>query len=121
MQKKYGLVVLRVCVLESYGARFLGTRGPSGVPDQRQLPSAFSWNDSPPVALRKVKASATGSCGAAEGNGSALSAIANEALAYVDGLHNLARYPTGNETDAEGLVQETYAHALRAQNGLATA
>lgn len=40
-------------------------------------------------------------------------------LAYADALHNLARYLTGNDTDAQDLVQETYARALRAETQFA--
>lgn len=40
--------------------------------------------------------------------------LGREALAYADTLYNLARYLTGNPSDAQDLVQDTYVHALRA-------
>ena len=40
--------------------------------------------------------------------------LGQAALAYADVLHKLARYLTGCDTDADDLVQETYARALQA-------
>src|ERR1700675_1497527 len=62
-------------------------------------------------AVSMVRASRPGSSGEPRWDADELG---REALAYADSLYNLARYLTRNATDAEDLVQETYARALRA-------
>jgi len=44
----------------------------------------------------------------------AASPFRREALAYLDALHSFARYLSGDERDADDLVQETYARAFAA-------
>jgi RNA polymerase sigma-70 factor (ECF subfamily) len=62
-------------------------------------------------AVPMVRAPGSGSSGEPRWNADELG---REALAYADSLYNLSRYLTRNATDAEDLVQETYALALRA-------
>jgi RNA polymerase sigma-70 factor, ECF subfamily len=65
-----------------------------------------------PVAIDRGRRGCYGEAMAREGHPG--SPLGQDALAYADTLFNLARYLSGNETDAEDLVQETYARALRA-------
>src|SRR5205823_9834509 len=99
---------LAVASPPSVASRPCQRRGRAPVPSER-------FADSRVARVRGCSRQVVG-LGRGEGSRSAVSAVASEALAYVDALHNLARYLTGNETDAEDLVQETYARALRAEH-----
>jgi RNA polymerase sigma-70 factor (ECF subfamily) len=96
---------------------FIATSCECLTPENATGPRSFHGNDLVIRALHKTKGSIPVLLWAGgEREAVDVSVLANQALAYVDALHNLARYLTGNETDAEDLVQETYARALRAEH-----
>src|SRR5947208_12075421 len=88
-----GFASLTVASPLSVASRPCQRRGRAPVPWER-------FADSRVARVRGCSRQVVG-LGRGEGSRSAVSAVASEALAYVDALHNLARYLTGNETEAD--------------------
>src|SRR5262249_31776176 len=102
---------------EPQGVVGLGPRRPRrakhGDPASREASLAIRNRATERTAPPRVSTSGVPCRTMAADRGRDVGAIGREALAYADALHNLARYLTGNQPDAEDLVQETYARALR--------
>ena len=90
--------------------------GGSGVYEREDRRSVLTTTGAAPSGARQDCYSEAMAAGSGADPGVALG---REALAYVDALHNLARYLTGNAADAEDLVQETYLRALRSADQFA--